>query len=151
MSECMTQEDAMNMSAEQAIQILKPMQMMMRDQHGCPISDAYFALGKALEALGKEPKWIPVKFRQMDEEEKQSIKPYLEEHYGYTLDESDCILFDCPMPDDGQEVWVCSKCGNVWQDSCVIDEGIGLEENGDWEDIVAWMPFNRPEPYKGEE
>lgn len=151
MSDCMTQEDAMNMSAEQAIQILKPMQMMMRDQHGCPISDAYFALGKALEALGKEPKWIPVKFRQMDEEEKQSIKPYLEEHYGYTLDESDCILFDCPMPDDGQEVWVCSKCGNVWQDSCVIDEGIGLEENGDWEDIVAWMPFNRPEPYKGEE
>lgn len=151
MSDCMTQEDAMNMSAEQAIQILKPMQMMMRDQHGCPISDAYFALGKALESLGKEPKWIPVKFRQMDEEEKQSIKPYLEEHYGYTLDESDCILFDCPMPDDGQEVWVCSKCGNVWQDSCVIDEGIGLEENGDWEDIVAWMPFNRPEPYKGEE
>lgn len=51
MSECMTQEDAMNMSAEQAIQILKPMQSMMRDQHGCPISDAYFALGKAIEAL----------------------------------------------------------------------------------------------------
>lgn len=151
MSECMTQEDAMNMSAEQAIQILKPMQMMMRDQHGCPISDAYFALGKALEALGKEPKWTPVKFRPMDEEEKQSIKPYLEEHYGYTLDECDCILFDCPMPDDGQEVWVCSKCGNVWQDTCVIDEGIGLEENGDWLDIVAWMPFERPKPYKGEE
>ena len=51
MSECMTQEDAMNMSTEQAIQMLKPMQMMMRDQHGCPISDAYFALGKAIEAL----------------------------------------------------------------------------------------------------
>ena len=55
MSDCMTQEDAMNMSAEQAIQILKPMQMMMRDQHGCPISDAYFALGKALEALSSRP------------------------------------------------------------------------------------------------
>jgi len=80
MSDCMTQEDAMNMNNEQAIQILKPMQMMMRDQHGCPISDAYFALGKALEALeafGKEPKWIPVKFRPMDKEEKQ----YWEEHY----------------------------------------------------------------------
>lgn len=23
---------------------------------------------------------------------------------------------------------------------------MGLEENGDWEDIVAWMPL--PEPYK---
>ena len=51
MSECMAQEDAMNMNAEQAIQILKPMQSMMRDQHGCPISDAYFALEKAIEAL----------------------------------------------------------------------------------------------------
>ena len=66
MSECMTQEDAMNMSTEQAIQMLKPMQMMMRDQHGCPISDAYFALGKAIEALEqkadaverKKGKWI---------------------------------------------------------------------------------------------
>lgn len=95
-------------------------------------------------------RWIPVKTRPMDEEEKQSIKPYLEEHYGYTFDECDCILFDCPMPDDGQEVWVCSKCGNVWQDTCVIDEGIGLEENGDWDDIVAWMPFERPKPWKGE-
>ena len=145
MSDCMTQEDAMNMSAEQAIQILKPMQMMMRDQHGCPISDAYFALGKALEALGKEPKWIPIKFRPMDEEEKQ----FFEEYYGYEFD--DGIIFDSPMPENGQEVWVCSKCGNVWQDTCMIDDGYWLEENGDWEDIVAWMPFNRPEPYKGEE
>lgn len=103
-----------------------------------------------IDDIPDSPQWIPVKFRPMDEEEKQSIKPYLEEHYGYTLDECDCILFDCPMPDDGQEVWVCSKCGNVWQDSCVIDEGIGLEENGDWLDIVAWMPFERPKPWKGE-
>lgn len=149
MSECMTQEDAMNMSAEQAIQILKPMQMMMRDQHGCPISDAYFALGKALEALGKEPKWTPVKFRPMDEEEKQ----YWEEHYGYKVGEDyDGFMFDCPMPEDGQEVWVCSKSGNVWQDVCEIDGAINwLEGNGDWEDIVAWMPFERPKPWEGEE
>ncbi len=54
MSECMTQEDAMHMSNEQAIQILKPMMAMMRDQHGCPISDAYFAIEKAIEALKTE-------------------------------------------------------------------------------------------------
>jgi len=151
MSDCMTQEDAMNMNNEQAIQILKPMQMMMRDQHGCPISDAYFALGKALEALeafGKEPKWIPVKFRPMDKEEKQ----YWEEHYGYKFDEEDSVTFDCPMPEGGQEVWVCSKCGNVWQDTCQWDDGgLYLESNGDWEDIVAWMPFEKPKPWKGEE
>ena len=60
MSECMTQEDAMNMSAEQAIQILKPMQSMMRDQHGCPISDAYFALEKAIEALEQKTEAVSV-------------------------------------------------------------------------------------------
>lgn len=60
MSECITQEDAMNMSTEQAIQILKPMQSMMRDQHGCPISDAYFALEKAIEELEKKADAVEV-------------------------------------------------------------------------------------------
>lgn len=63
MSECMTQEDAMNMNNEQAIQILKPLRDMMRDQYGCPISDAFFALNKAIEALSAQPqrktgRWI---------------------------------------------------------------------------------------------
>lgn len=97
--------------------------------------------------LAASPRWIPVKTRPMDEEEKR----YWEEHYDYTFGEDyDGIMFDCPMPEDGQEVWVCSKCGNVWQDTCEVDVGIGLEDNGDWDDIVAWMPFKRPDPYKGE-
>lgn len=59
----MSQEDAMNMSNEQAIQILKPFRDMMIDQHGCPISDAVFALDKAIEALSVQPEqqWIPCK------------------------------------------------------------------------------------------
>ena len=64
MSECMTQEDAMNMSDEQAVQILKPFRDMMIDQNGCPISDAVFALDKAIVALKREErkkgKWILV-------------------------------------------------------------------------------------------
>lgn len=51
MSDCMTQEDAERMDAYQAVQILKPLRSMMLDQYGCPISAAYFALGKAIEAL----------------------------------------------------------------------------------------------------
>ena len=54
MSDCMTQEDAMNMSDEQAVQILKPFRDMMIDQNGCPISDAVFALDKAIVALSKK-------------------------------------------------------------------------------------------------
>ena len=54
------------------------------------------------------------------------------------------------MPDDGQKILVCSKCGNIWIDTHEDDGSLmGLEENGDWEDIVAWMP--RPEPYKNVE
>ena len=54
MSAMMTQEEAMNMSNEQAIQILIPMRNMMCDQNGCPISDAVFALDKAIEALSAD-------------------------------------------------------------------------------------------------
>lgn len=57
----MVQEEAMNMSNEQAIQILMPMRNMMCDQYGCPISDAVFALDKAIEVLSIEKpqgEWI---------------------------------------------------------------------------------------------
>ena len=56
--DAMSQEDAMNMSDKQALKILKPMRDMMRDQHGCPISDAYFALERAIDALSAQ-QWIP--------------------------------------------------------------------------------------------
>lgn len=52
--EMMTQEEAMNMSNEQAIQILIPMRNMMCDQNGCPISDAVFALDKAIKSLSAD-------------------------------------------------------------------------------------------------
>lgn len=66
MSECMTQEDAMNMSNEQAIQILKPLREMMIDQHGCPVSDAVFALDKAIEALSQhQPERKTGKWKKM--------------------------------------------------------------------------------------
>lgn len=62
MADQMTQEDAMNMSNARAIEILKAFHDMMFDQHGCPISDAVFAIEKAIEALSARPvvrgKWI---------------------------------------------------------------------------------------------
>lgn len=93
-----------------------------------------------------EPKWIHVKTRPMTEEERK----YYSELYGYDIEYEEAIMFDCKMPEDGQEIWVCSKCGNVWEDTCCVDEGIWLEGNGDWLDIVAWMPRIKPEPYREE-
>lgn len=51
MTDYMNQDEAMNMTNDQAVQILEPLRDMMRDQHGCPIGDAYFAIDKAIQAL----------------------------------------------------------------------------------------------------
>lgn len=62
MGECMTQEDAMNMSNEQAIKILKTFRDMMIDRNGCPISDATFALDVAIKALSEQQEVRPVTY-----------------------------------------------------------------------------------------
>ena len=78
-------------------------------------------------------RWIPVKFRELMEEEKERFR-----------DECD-KAFDCPLPDDGQEVLVSTKWG-VDKDTFCID-GYGVYfENYDADDLLAWMPL--PEPYK---
>lgn len=100
-----------------------------------------------LPSAQPEQQWIPVKTRPMTEEDRR----YYAESLGWDMTDDEAVMFDCKMPEDGQEIWVCSKCGNVWVDACVVDEGIGLEGNGDWLDIVAWMPFKKPEPWKGED
>jgi len=87
-----------------------------------------------------EPRWVPIKYRPMDEEEKQ----YWSEYMGV---DDEMEMFDCPMPEDGQEILVTFKSGYVNMDVCEIDGGLyGLEGNGDWDGIIAWMPL--PEPYR---
>lgn len=97
--------------------------------------------------------WIPVKYRSLTEKERIAFS----EHYGIeycdTIDEK---AFDCPMPEDGQEILVSASWGVCTEvaDNDVDGEGFicyGLEGNGDWDGIDAWMPL--PKPYKkgGEE
>ena len=90
-----------------------------------------------------EPQWIPVKMRPMDSEERE----YWEDQFGVKLEDEDAVMFDCPMPEDGQEILVSYRKW-ISMDKCEIDDGCyGLEGNGDWEDVIAWMPT--PEPYEG--
>ena len=91
----------------------------------------------------EQERWIPVKYRPMDEEE----RAYWSEHLGYDIECEDARLFDCKMPDDGQEILVSFR-KFVSKDKCEVDCGCyGLEGNGDWDGVTAWMPL--PEPYKG--
>lgn len=98
------------------------------------------------DAATHDAYWIPIKYRPMEDNERQNYETF----YGYELDDDEALMFDCPMPENGEEIWVCSKNGYVWQDVCRGEEGFYLEENGDWEDIIAWMPHHKPNPYKGE-
>lgn len=83
--------------------------------------------------------WIPVTYRLMTEEEKK----YYEEYTDCDLTE----IFDCPMPEDGQEILISISGGYVCADVCSLDDkyGVGLESHDSWEDVIAWMPL--PEPY----
>lgn len=93
----------------------------------------------------KHGRWIPVKFRPMDSEERE----YWEEQIGEELADADAVMFDCPMPKDGQEILVSYRKW-ISMDKCEIDGGCyGLEGNGDWDGVIAWMP--QPKPYEVEE
>ena len=89
--------------------------------------------------------WIPVTYRPMTEEEEKELC----EKFGIkegSLEDWEKRVFTCHLPDDGQEI-LTSFGRYVKEDICSWDEyGCGLENNGDWDGIDAWMPM--PEPYK---
>ena len=88
--------------------------------------------------------WIPLKIRPMTEEEMIFHSEWIE--YG-------AEIFDCPLPEDGQEVLV--SCGGyVCVDTFCKDDGCyGCYFEGvDIEDVDAWMPLPKPyEPQESEE
>lgn len=90
-----------------------------------------------IKALKQETKWIPLTKRPMTDEER-------EEYYREWLDIEGAMIFDCPLPDDGQEVLV-SYGGYVMVDTFYKDDGCYFE-GVDIDDVQAWMPL--PQPYK---
>ena len=87
-------------------------------------------------------KWIPVTTRPMTEEEKESHREQLE----YV---DDAMIFNCPLPDDGQEVLI-TVYGETELDTFYNDAIDGCYfENRDIEDVRAWMPL--PKPYEPQE
>lgn len=91
--------------------------------------------------------WIPVTYRPMTEEEEKELCENLGIEEGI-LEDWEKKVFTCHLPDDGQEILI-SRGKYVQEDICSWDEyGCGLENNGDWDGVDAWMP--KPEPYKKE-
>lgn len=97
-----------------------------------------------------DSQWIPITYRPLTEKERIAFA----EHYGIeycdTIEEK---AFDCPMPEDGQEILISTSWGVIEDaaDNVIDGEGFicyGLETNGDLDGVEAWMP--KPEPYKKE-
>lgn len=84
--------------------------------------------------------WIPVKTRPMTEEEKEQYSEYLVDGNG--------IIYECTLPDDGQEVLITSKFGSVEKTTFYTDCGNYFENYEDYDEVIAWRPL--PECWKGE-
>lgn len=112
-----------------------------RDQYRRGYEDGWRARSKDV------PQWIPITYRPMTEEEEKEFCEKLGIKEG-SLEDWEKRVFTCHLPDDGQEI-LTSFGRYVQEDICSWDEyGCGLENNGDWVGINAWMP--KPEPYKEE-
>ena len=82
-----------------------------------------------------DTRWIPFKKRPLDDEERKEHPEWV-------------YMWDCPLPDDGEEILVSSK-KFVWKDEWCDDcDGSGLCGGDEIEEDWAWMPM--PEPYKGD-
>lgn len=108
------------------------------------------ASGEVVVYAEKESGWIPITYRPMTTEERIAFAEHYGVEYCDTLEEK---AFDCPMPEDGQEILISKSWGVVADvaDNDIDGEGFicyGLEGNGDWDGVDAWMP--KPEPYKKE-
>ena len=96
---------------------------------------------KEIPLVTPQPKtgWIPMTTRPMTEEER--------EHYREWFDVDEGMIFDCELPEDGQEVLV-SYGGYVCVDTFCRDDGCYFE-GVDIDGVEAWMPL--PKPYEPQE
>ena len=83
-------------------------------------------------------KWIPLIKRPMTEEEREEYKGMT----GIT----ETMILNCPLPEDGEEVFV-SYGGYVCVDTFHDDDGCYFEDV-EIDEVEAWMPL--PLPYKAE-
>lgn len=136
------------MTNEEAVQSIEAIRQKFLRQYGEETmvavlidGDDVRAFDAAISALKERPKgeWIPIEVRPLTEEEKE----YYAEHE-YPVDFM--MMYDCQMPDDGQEVLITTSAGYVTTDTYYIDEGGYFENYCDEGDVKAWMP--KPEPYK---
>lgn len=96
-----------------------------------------------------DSQWIPITFRQADDEEYEKTREVYDSYWA-DLPREECKVYDCRMPDDGQEVLITTSWGAVCEDTYHADDILaGFEDHDDPDDVIAWMP--KPKAYKKED
>lgn len=133
---------------EKLIELLDIAFLNSDDNYGIPntkqVADYLIANGVVVLPCNVSAiEWHEVKTRPLDDEEKE---------YYAEMDIEPEYIFVGTMPDDGQEILVATKFG-VDRDICCddVEYGIGLEQNGDWDGVLAWAEMPTYAKRKGGE
>ena len=81
--------------------------------------------------MAKFGEWIEVKIRPLTEEEKEIYEDGCE------------FIYDCELPDDGDEVLISNRYGVAFT-NFYTDYGCYFENYEDEGDVLAWMPIPKP-------
>lgn len=95
------------------------------------VSEYVEALKLAVKAL-EQTEWIPITYRDADEDEQEDGAIY---------------MLTCPLPEEGEEVLV-SSGKYIRIDTMCYDKGWYFDSYGDIRDVDAWIPL--PKPYRSE-
>lgn len=112
------------------------------DETDKKIADYTYMIGllqDRIEEIEAVNKWIPLTKRPMTEEEYEYYKEWSDVECG--------MMFDCPLPEDGQEVLVSYGGFYVCTDAFCVDDRCYFD-GVDIDDVQAWMPHQSP--YKEE-
>ena len=107
----------------------------------CIYSLLYIVATQAAELRGKLKKYEEEEYSAI-QWHKVTTRPLTEEEQEYYAEEGMediSYIFDCEMPDDGEEILIATKYG-VDKDVCCDGGyyGIGLEGHDDWDGVIAW-------------
>ena len=126
------------MTREEVVEVLEKEESYMLSHYGDRQAKA---LRIAIDKI-EQDKWIPVKTRKLTDAEEQDMLENSNYYFNY--------MFDCQLPEDGEEVLITTSTGEVTT-TTFYDEGLDgcyfefYEDDGD---VIAWMP--KPKPYKAE-
>ena len=89
----------------------------------------------------KAIQWYKITTRPLDEEEKEWFA-----ENGYEPWEMPEFVYDCEMPEDGQEILIATPWGTD-MDTCsnCAEYGIGLECHDDFDNVYAWAELPKYE------